>query len=380
REAKEQGRGVGKYINSRDTPLYHKSNVVFNLHQARPQARSSKRIIIMEGPTDVMAAHQEGVSECVAVLGTALTAEHAKQIHRAVGQDGRLIMLFDGDSAGQTNSVKAVRTCMVAGVPCQAAVLPDGNDPAELLKEGVAALDVVLLKPQPDIDYVLRYLAPRPYELDSREQLSVIDKLLGVFREMKDIDLRDGFLKDSADYLNIDEQKLERRMNSPDLQPRHANTAVDVDEIEELPPLSQEQSRIFVILLTQAKLRSIAFDEFACEPHLFPMPWRRVVEVLVDNSDLERESLLNHECLQLDAELRSEVSRLIHHNQHSEIERKDLQEVMDQLKRSENERQIRQLEFKLQEAQRDGRQEDSKDLFKELLEMQQLMRGKSETE
>ncbi len=76
----------------------------------------------MEGPTDVMAADEAGFGECVAVLGTALTSGPcAPAPGNLVGNQGRLIILLDGDRAGQANSIKAVRTCLAVGVPVRVA-------------------------------------------------------------------------------------------------------------------------------------------------------------------------------------------------------------------------------------------------------------------
>ncbi len=219
KKAKAEGRGVGKYVNNTDTPLYHKGHAVFNLHRARLANRERNRLIVMEGPTDVMAADEAGFGECVAVLGTALTADHARQLGNLVGNQGRLIILLDGDRAGQANSIKAVRTCLAVGVPVRVAVLPDELDPAELLggdqaarEAGRARLEQVLAAGRSDIDHLLRALAPRPYELDSRDKLAVTDQVLEALRPMPDAELRALHVRDVADYFGIERVRLERRL------------------------------------------------------------------------------------------------------------------------------------------------------------------------
>ncbi|MFM2092871.1 MAG: hypothetical protein RLZZ127_3360, partial [Planctomycetota bacterium] len=175
RRAKEEGRGVGKYINSTDTPLYHKGKAVFNLHQARQGVKDAGFLAVMEGPTDVMAAWQAGLTSCVAVLGTALTPEHAKVLGQTTA-GARLVLLFDGDRAGQTNALKAVRTCLAAGVSCSVATLPDELDPSELLTEeagagGVARLREVLDRARDGLGHLLRGTVPSPYSMP-RDQLA----------------------------------------------------------------------------------------------------------------------------------------------------------------------------------------------------------------
>jgi len=172
RRAKEEGRGVGKYVNSTETPIYSKGKVVFNLHRARGFCREAGRMLVMEGPTDVMAADQAGVGECTAVLGTAMTPDHARQLGNAMAGRGSVVLLFDGDSAGQANSLKAIRTCLSVGVSSRVAVMPEGQDPAELLGTGArSGFEAVLEGARVDVDHLLKTLAPRPHTLDQRERL-----------------------------------------------------------------------------------------------------------------------------------------------------------------------------------------------------------------
>ena len=375
KDFKERGIGVGKYINSRDTPLYHKSDVVFNLHIARPAARETKRVIVMEGPTDVMAAHQHGITECVAVLGTALTANHAKQISQSVGQDGRILLLFDGDDAGQKNSVKAVKTCMQAGVPSQAAVMSSGQDPAELLSSGDnTEFETILRKRLNDIDHLLRQIAPRPFELDSRQQLSVIDEILEVLRELKDKALCEAFLEDIAHYLNIDVQRLHRRLKDGQ-RPQRPTYEDEDDEYAEfdlaaaLPVLSVEQEHILGLLCAHPDLRTVAFDKHSCEPNDFPEPWRQLVLSLSLQHDLDREGVLTLPSVVSHPPFRQAILSLMHHYGETNDGAGVLEEVMVKMQCRRYETGIKQLEFELADAQRIGNNEAYRSLGKELFEM-----------
>ncbi len=287
RAAKEAGRGVGKYVNSTDTPLYHKGSVVFNLHRARTATKERARVIIMEGPTDVMAADQAGYGECVAVMGTALTPEHAKQLGNLVGGEGRVLLLLDGDSAGQKNSIKAVRTCLSVGVPVRVAMLPESLDPAELLAEegrsdGKAVFERVLSESRADLDHLLRMLAPRPYEIDHQQRLAVADEVIAALRPMPDAALRSLHLRDVAEYFHLERDWLDARLSSARPAVAAAPVSVAGGPVPvEIPRLSASEDTLLHILMQDKSLRSHAADDLLLEPSHFPGPWAAVAFALL---------------------------------------------------------------------------------------------------
>lgn len=290
RKAKEEGRGVGKYVNNTDTPLYHKGATVFNLHRARTVSRDRGRLIVMEGPTDVMAADEAGYQECVAVLGTALTGEHAKQLGNLVGSTGRLIILLDGDRAGQANSLKAIRTCLQAGVPVRVATLPDELDPAELLgdpttrERGRQVMEQVLGSARADLDHLLRTVAPRPYDLDNRAKVAVTDQLLEAIRPMPDAELRALHLRDIADWLGLDRLRLEKRLAGEGKTAREEAEESTTDGAAPLATLTPAQDLLLHLLIQRPDLRGTAADDLQLEANAFPAPW----------SDIAGHLLLNH--------------------------------------------------------------------------------------
>jgi DNA primase len=298
RKAKEEGRGVGKYVNNTDTPLYHKGSIVFNLHRARMVCRDRGRLLVMEGPTDVMAADEAGFHECVAVLGTAMTVEHAKQLGQVVGVEGRLIMVLDGDRAGQTNSIKAVRTCLQAGVPVRIAMLPDELDPAELLSDpqtreaGRATFEQILGQARADIDHLLRSLAARPYELDNRARLAVADQLLAAVRPMPDAELRALHLRDIATWMSMDATRLEQRLASAVKEASEKENAEDeTPSASSVTPLSDALELLCHILIQEPTLRAEVVDQHGIEPRDFPEPWRDIASYLLLHHDADIHAL-----------------------------------------------------------------------------------------
>jgi len=381
RRAREQGRGIGKYVNSTDTPLYHKSDVVFNLHQARKLAREAGRVLVMEGPTDVMAADQAGFGECVAVLGTALSAEHARQLGKLIGERGELIMLFDGDEAGQGNARKAVATCLSVGVPTRVAVMPEEADPAELLgggEAGRAAFLAAIEARRGDLDHLLRSLAPRPHELDERERLRVVDDLLVALRPIADRDLRDGYLREAARYLGSDEGRLRRRLAGTEEAPARARSAPD-DSPDAPLETDERQELVLHVLVRHPELRARAFDELGFEPSVLPAPWRRVVDILLAEPDLDGDGLLLRAGVVDDDHLRAAVHRWLastrtRHGLDLSEPGLALAEAVGGLMRQHLAGEERRLQHLLRQEQEGGEEHRMAELFESLRELQVRIR------
>ena len=127
-------RARGKYVNTPETPLFHKGSLIFGLDLAAEGVRRSKHLVLMEGYTDVMAAHQAGFPNTGAVLGTATTEDHAALVRRSGAQ--RITLVFDGDEAGRRASERALAGLLSLGRTIDVVSPPSGRDPADLLLGG----------------------------------------------------------------------------------------------------------------------------------------------------------------------------------------------------------------------------------------------------
>ncbi|MGD9802760.1 MAG: DNA primase [Hyphomicrobiaceae bacterium] len=134
-----------KYLNSPETPLFHKGAILFNAHRARPAAFERGRVIAVEGYMDVIALAEGGFGECVAPLGTALTEDQIQLLWRMAPEP---ILCFDGDAAGRKAAFRAVETALPhlkPGYTIRFAFLPDGLDPDDLIRtRGAEAFETVL--------------------------------------------------------------------------------------------------------------------------------------------------------------------------------------------------------------------------------------------
>jgi len=123
---------TAKYINSPQTIVYNKSEVLYGIHQARNEIRKSSIAILVEGYTDVLSLFQAGVGNVVASSGTALTAEQVRLIHR-YGET--LLMIYDSDAAGQTAMIRGMDVAISEGLEVRMLELPEGEDPDSFVRQ-----------------------------------------------------------------------------------------------------------------------------------------------------------------------------------------------------------------------------------------------------
>ncbi len=150
------GDGNPKYINSSDTPLYHKSRVLYGINKAKDKMMKSRHAILVEGYLDVIACHRAGVMEAVASCGTALAEGQVKLLKRFAD---KVTILYDGDAAGLKAAERAIELFKEAEFPCRIAILPKGDDPDTLLKtKGPEAVREVVSKSETPFDFKIHQL------------------------------------------------------------------------------------------------------------------------------------------------------------------------------------------------------------------------------
>src|SRR5439155_21493861 len=119
-----------KYYNSSDTPLFTKSECLYGLDQAKHAAAKAGYLAVVEGYTDVLMAHQCGVGQVVATMGTALNARHVANLRKFAP---RVVLVFDGDDAGDTGVDRALSLFVSHDIELAVATLPEGLDPCDML-------------------------------------------------------------------------------------------------------------------------------------------------------------------------------------------------------------------------------------------------------
>jgi DNA primase len=146
---------TAKYINSPETPLYHKAKILFGFDKAKNAMREAGECVIVEGQMDLLMAHQAGTKNAVAVSGTALTPHHLENIKRFAE---KLLLCFDGDEAGIKAAKRTALLALPAGFDVRSAELPFGKDPADLILEAPDKWKEALKKDRHVIEFFLDIL------------------------------------------------------------------------------------------------------------------------------------------------------------------------------------------------------------------------------
>lgn len=188
-----------KYLNSPETPLFHKGSELYGLHEARTHDRQLRRLLVVEGYMDVVALAQHDIPYAVATLGTATTADHVERLFRTVSD---LVFCFDGDRAGRAAAWRALEVALPFlrdGRQIGFLFLPEGEDPDTLVRrEGRAGFEQRLERATPLADYLFAELRAQvdPDTLAGRARLAerarpLLEKLPdGSFRDLMDQRLR----------------------------------------------------------------------------------------------------------------------------------------------------------------------------------------------
>jgi DNA primase len=196
-----------KYLNSSETPLFHKGATVYGLHQAKDGIRKTDRVVVVEGYLDVIALAQHEIDYAVATLGTALTPNHLRALARYTKN---IIALFDGDDAGRKAAARSFEIFIDAGLLGRGAFLPKGEDPDTYVrKRGKAALENVIGGAVPLADYYFSWLDERHgATLEGKSQTaSEISRLLAKISNPFEADL---LVRRAVDALGIREESLRR--------------------------------------------------------------------------------------------------------------------------------------------------------------------------
>jgi DNA primase len=199
-----------KYINSPESTIYHKSEILFGVDLAKQAMREQGAAIIVEGYFDHLALCQAGVRHVVATCGTALTSGHLKLLQRYAG---KVCTLFDADPAGKKATFRAMELFLEGGLPASIVELPAGEDPDSFIrKEGNEAFAVRVSRARPIFDFFIHDLIASHDTGSVEGKVKVIEDIAPYLRKISNVVEKDLYLREIARLLGVNERTLLKKI------------------------------------------------------------------------------------------------------------------------------------------------------------------------
>lgn len=202
-----------KYINSRETAIFKKGELLFNYHRAKENTRNYKFVIIVEGQIDAIRCYQAGYKNVVASLGTAITKQHAILLRRL---SDNIVLCFDGDKAGEKATNSAIEELSKLGIEPKIVRLPNNMDPDEyILKNGKSSFDEIINNPLNIMEYK-EMLLKRNINLNNTKELAdYTNTMIKEISKIEDEVLKEISIKKLANETNLDIKFIKSKLEKP---------------------------------------------------------------------------------------------------------------------------------------------------------------------
>ncbi|HEY8271334.1 MAG TPA: DNA primase [Pseudobdellovibrionaceae bacterium] len=241
--------GEPKYLNSPESPVFVKGKILYGLAQTARYIRTEDQAIIVEGYMDLVSLYQADIRNAVATMGTALTPDHGKLLKRMTKN---IVVLFDGDSAGQEAAERSLPTLLSADVHPKGLTLPDGMDPDDFVKaNGAEALKDLMAK-APDLFVMILQRWMEDYRGEASQKVKICDQIKPVLDVIPDSRLKDLYLQEAARRMSVPtiwlkealfkptnklvvEAENIRRERAAYSKPRHEHPKIESDEPKTVP-------------------------------------------------------------------------------------------------------------------------------------------------
>lgn len=293
--------GEPKYLNSPETLVFHKSKVLYGLSETAKYIRSEDQVLIVEGYMDLISLYQSGIRNVVATMGTALTSEHGRALQRLTKN---IVVLFDGDQAGQDAAERSLPLLLAADVYPKGFTIPDGKDPDDFVKEFGAEILKQKISQAQDLFSMILQNWMVGYRGEASEKVQLSTKLRPVFNSIVDARLKKLYVLEAAQRMRVEEKWLIAALSmggnsntSTDMQkPFQKETSAQNSHSDELSALSMNQIKLKgaspaeVILLGLLLKNRANFQIFEEGEFLQEIPHSGVQEVLKRASEVYRQA------------------------------------------------------------------------------------------
>ncbi|MEZ5036952.1 MAG: DNA primase [Chitinophagales bacterium] len=227
-----------KYINTAETDVYHKSQILYGIFQAKSDIRKNDACFLVEGYTDVISLHQSGIKNVVASSGTALTKEQVFLIKRFTEN---IIILYDGDAAGIKAALRGLDIVLELGLNVKIVLLPDGEDPDSFVKQKGKEEALQFIKENQQ-DFILFKASQSISDVknDPIQKAEAIKDIVRSITLIQDNIKRQLYIKECATIVDIDEKTLINEVNKIKIQQIKKRENVPEEDVEQLASLQEK--------------------------------------------------------------------------------------------------------------------------------------------
>ncbi|CAB4572308.1 unannotated protein [freshwater metagenome] len=281
-----------KYLNTPETPVYHKSSVLYGLDLARKEIATKRQVVVVEGYTDVMACHLAGEKTAVATCGTAFGEEHIKLINRLLGQStdpASVVFTFDPDAAGEKAALKVYGDSSKFNALTFVASGPAGLDPSDLRQQqGDAAVIDMLKNRKPLFEFVIQHRLSQFTLSDIDSRVAAARSAAPVVAEIVDTALRSGYIRMLAEWVSLDVSDVAAMVGGNKAQatrarvePLRTSTAMPHQE----PVADKLETQIMQILLQNPTAFSLQQLRRMQAAGVISGAYKQLLDLIIENAD-----------------------------------------------------------------------------------------------
>lgn len=329
-----------KYLNSPETPLFHKSRILYGFDKAKMAMRKHNFAILVEGQMDLLASHQAGWTNAVAVSGTAFTPEHASLVKRMTEN---LVLALDADEAGIKAAGRAARAALQGGLNVKVARLPSGKDPADLILEDAEAWRAAIRESKDIITFLLDVLEDHAKNADIFRR-SVEQVVLPFLSDVQSPIAREQYIREIAKRLQVSESAVAEAFAKVPRMGESAPRSAPAPEKKAATPESRERARhAYAILVSQESMPKPAFNIAQYKKDLIEAIGQEAFDAFAQMPAAEQESM------RFSAEL---------HNQGGDALAKEARTLLVILTGDRLAKEVKAVTEALQKAEREGDEEE----------------------
>jgi len=367
-----------KYLNTPETPIYKKSQLLYGLDMAKKEIAKKRQVVVVEGYTDVMAAHLAGITTAVATCGTAFGDDHIRILRRLLMDDetfrGEVIFTFDGDAAGQKAALRAFEDDQKFVTQTFVAVEPNGLDPCDLRQQGGdAAVRDLIARRVPLFEFAIK-TELKKYDLTNSEgRVGALNATAPLIGKIRDASLRPEYVRNLAGWLGMDVEvvtaavkKSSSKRTENSTEPNLNNWRPDPNE----PRLALEREVLKVRLQMPALARQWREIESNAFSHPAYEKLRQYIDLQRDLEEINVDAVENEDLKSFMLELSVEPIRTT-----GEISDKYVSSIMARLNEVALSRSIAEIKSTLQRLNPVENEKEYGEIFARLVEMESRRRG-----